>query len=70
VRAIKELDAPGKRKPPSGGRSADNIDSGNRTTRGLRKPVSVTYRTSLRRAETEIGKWRAETGSTKPPVLT
>ena len=36
----------------------------------LRKPVSVTYRTGLGHAETEIGKWRAETGSTKSPVLT
>src|ERR1700720_4227437 len=35
----------------------------------LRKPVSVTYRTGLGHAETEIGKWRAETGSTKSPVL-
>ena len=33
----------------------------------LRKPVSVTYRTGLRYAETEIGKWRAETGAAKPP---
>jgi hypothetical protein len=36
----------------------------------LRKPVSVTYRTGLGHAETEIGKWRAETGLTKPPVRT
>jgi hypothetical protein len=33
------------------------------------KPVSVTYRTGLGRAETEIGKWRAETGAMKPPGL-
>ena len=39
-----------------------------RAARG--KPVSVTYRTGLGHAETEIGKWRAETGSTKPPVVT
>jgi hypothetical protein len=36
----------------------------------LRKPVSVTYRTDLGQAETEIGKWRAETGLTKPPIRT
>ena len=29
----------------------------------LRKPVSVPYRTGLKHAETEIGKWRAETGA-------
>ena len=34
----------------------------------LREPVSVTYRTGLGHAETEIGKWRAETGAAKPPV--
>ena len=34
----------------------------------LRKPVSVTYRTGLGYAETEIGKWRPETGAAKPPV--
>jgi hypothetical protein len=34
----------------------------------LRKPVSVTYRTGLGYAETEIGKWRAETGTAKPPI--
>jgi hypothetical protein len=32
----------------------------------LRKPVSVTYRTGLGHAETEIGKWRAETGAAEP----
>jgi hypothetical protein len=37
---------------------------------GLRKPVSVTHRTGLGHAETEIGKWRAETGAAKPSVLT
>jgi hypothetical protein len=36
----------------------------------LRKSVSVTYRTGLGHAETEIGKWRAETGLTKPLVRT
>src|SRR5580704_14048786 len=36
----------------------------------LRKPVSVTYRTGLRHAETEIGKWVAETGAAKSPVWT
>ena len=30
--------------------------------------VSVTYRTGLGYAETEIGKWRPETGAAKPPV--
>ena len=35
----------------------------------LREPVSVTYRTGLRHAETEIGKWRAETGVRNPPAL-
>ena len=34
----------------------------------VRKPVSVTYRTGLGYAETEIGKWRAETAAAKPPV--
>jgi hypothetical protein len=37
---------------------------------GRRKPVSTTHRTGLAHAETEIGKWRAETGAAKPPVLT
>jgi hypothetical protein len=37
---------------------------------GLRKPVSITHRTGRRHAETEIGKWRAETGAPKPPVQT
>jgi hypothetical protein len=37
---------------------------------GRRKPVSATHRTGLARAETEIGKWRAETGVAKPPALT
>jgi hypothetical protein len=37
---------------------------------GSAKPVSVTYRTGLGRAETEIGKWRAETGAARPPVWT
>ncbi len=32
------------------------------------EPVSVTYRTGLPHAETEIGKWPAETGAAKPPV--
>jgi len=36
----------------------------------LRKPVSVPYRTGLWHVETEIGKWRAETGAVKPPVQT
>jgi hypothetical protein len=31
--------------------------------RGLCEPVSINYRTGLRHAETEIGKWRAETGA-------
>ena len=33
----------------------------------LREPVSVTYRTGLGHVETEIGKWRAETGAAKLP---
>ena len=32
------------------------------------EPVSVPYRTGLRHAETEIGKWQAETGVAKPPI--
>src|SRR4029077_6815526 len=32
----------------------------------LREPVSVNSRTSLRPAEMEIGKWRAETGARNP----
>src|SRR6266404_4151883 len=32
------------------------------------EPVSVTCRTGLRRAETEIEKWRAETGAANPPI--
>jgi hypothetical protein len=38
-----------------------------RVTRYTRlcKPGSVAYRTGLRHAETEIGKWRAETGAAK-----
>src|SRR5437868_15436507 len=35
----------------------------------LHEPVSVTYRTGLRHAETEIGKWRPETGAPIPSVL-
>jgi hypothetical protein len=35
---------------------------------GAEQPVSVTYRTGLGYTETEIGKWRAETGVAKPPV--
>jgi hypothetical protein len=34
----------------------------------LCEPVSVTYRTGLRHAETEIENWRAETGPSDPPV--
>ena len=32
------------------------------------EPVSVTYRAGLRHVETEIGKWRAETGDRNPTV--
>jgi hypothetical protein len=32
------------------------------------EPVSATYRTGLRHVETEIGKWRTETGARKSPV--
>jgi hypothetical protein len=35
----------------------------------LREPVSVTYRTGLRHAQKEIGKWRAETAARNPPPL-
>jgi hypothetical protein len=34
----------------------------------LREPVSVKYRTGLSHAETEIEKWRAETGARNPPL--
>jgi hypothetical protein len=34
----------------------------------LCEPVSVTYRTGLRRVETENGKWRAETGDRNSTV--
>src|SRR5712691_11807462 len=33
------------------------------------EPVSVTYRTGLCHVETELGKWRAETGARNPLVL-
>ena len=46
------------------------VDSGRRCRKTLREPVSVNSRTSLRSAEMEIGKWRAETGAVKPPVQT
>ena len=36
----------------------------------FREPVSFRYRTGLRRAKTEIGKWRAKTGTAKPRVRT
>src|SRR6202023_2514239 len=39
------------------------VDSGRRCRKTLREPVSVNSRTSLRSAEMEIGKWRAETGA-------
>jgi hypothetical protein len=40
-----------------------------RSTSDVRlEPVSVTCRTGLRYAETEIGNWRAETGAAKPPI--
>ena len=34
----------------------------------LCEPISVTNRTGLRHAETEIGNWRAETSARNPPV--
>ena len=43
------------------------VDSGRRCRKTLREPVSVNSRTSLRSAEMEIGKWRAETGARNPP---
>ena len=42
------------------------VDSGRRCRKTLREPVSVNSRTSLRSAEMEIGKWRAETGARNP----
>jgi len=36
----------------------------------FREPVSFRYRTGLRHVKTEIGKWRAETGTAKPRVGT
>src|SRR3984893_3534345 len=36
--------------------------------KGTPKPVSVKYRTGLRHAEMEIGKWRSETGARNPPL--
>src|ERR1700716_302679 len=42
------------------------VDSGRRARKTSREPVSVNSRTSLRSAETEIGKWRAETGARNP----
>src|ERR1700731_1628275 len=35
--------------------------------KGPCEPLSVRYRTGLRTAETEIEKWRAETGARNPP---
>src|SRR3984893_2265467 len=42
------------------------VDSGRRCRKTVREPVSVNRRTSLRSAEMEIGKWRAETGARNP----
>jgi hypothetical protein len=42
------------------------VDSGRRCRKALREPVSVNSRTSLRSAEMEIGKGRAETGARNP----
>jgi SOS response associated peptidase (SRAP) len=39
-----------------------------RTPKGTPKPVSVKYRTGLRHAEMEIGKWCSETGARNPPL--
>src|ERR1700736_3468882 len=42
------------------------VDSGRRCRKTVREPVSVNSRPSLRSAETEIGKWQAETGARTP----
>jgi hypothetical protein len=42
------------------------VVSGRRCRKTLREPFSVNSRTSLRSAEMEIGKWRAETGARNP----
>jgi hypothetical protein len=48
--------------------AVDRADDAPDSRGALREPVSVKYRTGLSHAETEIEKWRAETGARNPPL--
>lgn len=71
IAAVVDGTAPADSSNKSVSKPADFMPK-SRVTRDTRlcKPVTVTYRTGLGQAETEIGKWRAETAAAKPPVQT